>query len=100
MTPSFDQLDVYCLSLPVGVPAPNLGSPSARVKYSELEKRVAQNRTLEGGADSVAEGDGASDSKRSFTNPLFDNSEIFLRVSNLKPESSVTSSVPASQKKR
>ena len=87
-------MNILILVLTVGVPAPDLGSPSARVKYSELERRIAQHRT--DGADPVED----PDLKRSFSNPLFGSSEIFLRVSNLKPASSLASPEPASQKKR
>ena len=88
-------MNILILVLTVGVPAPDLGSPSARVKYSELERRIAQHRT-DDGADPVED----PDLKRSFSNPLFGNAEIFLRVSNLKPASSLASPEPASQKKR
>ncbi len=81
------------------MPAPDLGSASSRVKYSELEKRVAKNR-IKTEEDDGSTDDGSTDLKRSYSNPLFDNSELFLKVTNLKSESPVYSQDPVKLKKR
>ena len=69
------------------ISSPNLklGLKSSAIKYSELEKRVERNRNFEPDPDFDGS---AADLKRSFSNPMFENPELFLRVSNLKTSES------------
>ena len=62
------------------IPTPNLklGFASSAVKYSDLEKQVAHNQQK---GDPELEGE--PDPKHSFSNPMFENPELFLRVSGL-----------------
>ena len=64
----------------VAIPTLKLGLASSAIKYSDLEKQVELNQQNEN-----LELEGEPDLKHSFSTPMFENPELFLRASSLSP---------------